>query len=262
MNGPPPELDAFLRRIGDGVVFGQVWIQSAVDGFLLRHERDRARAIAELRDVPAQGLRALAQHNAAGQFRPLRSSPDLQPGWVHRASNPAALFDALQLLHPGALADWYAAQQTGPPVTSFADFASRQSGIYRSVGTLSAGLVERVTRACCDRTVCLKRRLWRAGELPTDAAESKSLIPCLEPCAILLELSRRAMKFDRETLLNVGVGGEELSTLRAALEAVRDRAEARGRQADFNDPLNPRRILWCLNRLPATPGAADAEESG
>lgn len=255
MNPLPPELDAFLSQWAGGVVFGQVWIESADKGFRIRHECDRRRDDSELREITLGDLRSLAQTNALGQFRPLRSSPDLQSGWKHQALNRDALYEAIQRIYPGALADWYAAASASPPVTSFADFASRQTGIYKAIATLSPRWIAEITLAGCHSSVCIKRRLWPAADLPCDTASQKSLIPCLEPCALLLEMSRRSLKCDREVLQALPMGAEEVATVRAALErALRD-SKGEGRQADFNDPMNPRRILVAINRLPTAPGA-------
>ena len=256
-----PELDALLRELGEGLVFGQVWIQSEGPTFQLRHVCDRSQPLASLRSVAAGNLRTLAQFTASGQFRPLRSSPDLQSGWVHQAADAPSLSHAIQLIYPGALADWHAAKSAAPPLTSFVEFASRQTGIYRSVSTLTENLVEDVTRACCERRVCLKRRLWGAGALPEDDIASKSSIPCLEPCSIHLEMSRRATRLERETLSPVGLSGEEVSTLRAALQLSVAHPSASGRQGDLNDPLNLRRVTWCLNKFPSGPAGGTGNQT-
>ena len=52
-----------------------------------------------------------------------------------------------------------------------------------------AGVIENLCT-----TKCLKQRLWTSGEISTDPPEKKSAIPCLEPCAILLETARKEVR--------------------------------------------------------------------
>ena len=89
--------------------------------------------------VPAGGLRLLAdgeirplaQFSSSGAFRPLKSAPNLPAGWRVAARDERALGAALHHLYPGAVADWFAAQTAPPPVTSYRQFTSRQTGMYR-----------------------------------------------------------------------------------------------------------------------------------
>jgi hypothetical protein len=97
-------------------------------------------------------------------------------------------------LYPGAVADWFATQAAQPPVTSYREFTSRQTGMYRITTHLDDAAVAAVIHACCHKDFCLKRRLWTVEGAAPDAADAKSLIPCLEPCAILLEAARKAAR--------------------------------------------------------------------
>ena len=120
--------------------------------------------------------------------------PNLRAGWLCRAASDAELEAALDQLYPGAIADWFAAHQPLPPVTHYRDFTARQSGMYRITTMLADAQAAQVTRVCCDARHCLKRRLWTAPGLAPDAADAKSLIPCLEPCAVMLEFARKAVR--------------------------------------------------------------------
>jgi hypothetical protein len=62
--------------------------------------------------------------------------------------------------------------------------------------------------ACCE-SVCLKRRLWSIAGLAPDASDAKSAIPCLEPCAIMLEFARKAMRLEQEEKANLALGPSE-----------------------------------------------------
>ncbi len=108
-------------------------------------------------------------------------------------ANNTELEAALQHLYPGAITDWFAAQAQPAPVTHYREFTDRQTGMYRVTTMLSDEQAAVMARACCHRRFCLKRRLWTVGSLGPEASGEKSLIPCLEPCAILLEFARKAL---------------------------------------------------------------------
>ena len=82
-----------------------------------------------------------------------------------------------------------------------------------------------------------------------DAAEEKSLIPCLEPCAILLEFARKALRLEQEEKVAVSVSPGEVETLQAALEMAPSAPLSAEREADFNSPANPRRLQLALEKL-------------
>ena len=234
--------------MGDDLVLGQVIIRRAERGYELRHEADRTRPAAELRLVPVIELRDLAQFTAGGAFRPLKSAPNLRTGWRTSMGSKAELEAALSHLYPGAIADWCAARQPSPPVTPFREFTERQTGMYRITAMLDDGQAAQVTSACCDRRFCLKRRLWTVGALKSDEVEEKSIIPCLEPCAILLEFARKAMRLEQDGQSPLPVGAQALETLRSALQTALS-APAGEREADFESPNNPRRLQLALEKL-------------
>ena len=191
-----PALDAFVAEMGPELVVAQVLILRSGRGFELRHVEDRNRQADDLKLLTAVELRALAQVTAAGAFRPLKSAPNLQTGWRAVASNAAELDFTLQQLYPNAIADWFAARQPAPPITNYRAFTNRQTGMYRITQHLSDSQVSEVIRACCHPDFCLKQRLWSVTGLASDPAEAKSLIPCLEPCAVLLESARKAARLE------------------------------------------------------------------
>jgi hypothetical protein len=247
-----PALERFLADLGGELVLGQVLLRRAEGGFELRHDRDRHAPVSALRGVAVEGLRALAQHTAGGAFRPLKAAPNLAAGWRARAANPAELERALEQLYPGALADWFAARSPRPPVTGYRDFTARQTGMYRVTTHLTDEQAERMARVCCDARFCLKRRLWTAGAPPVDAPADKSVIPCLEPCAVLLEFARVVARLEQGEEATAPWPASEAETAEA-LRLALERPSAPGpREADFNDQANPRRLLWQLEKMRGT----------
>lgn len=193
-----PVLKAFAAQIGNEILLAQVLMQRSGSGYDLRHIEDRDVPAEKLRDVPPAEARSLAQFTASGEFRPLKAAPTLPKGWRIEAANDSDLELALNGLYPGALADWHAAQVQNPPVTDYRAFAGRQSGMYRITTKLTDAQVAVVIGRGCGTANCLKCRLWTVAGLEPDRAVQKSIIPCLEPCAVLLELARKAARNGQE----------------------------------------------------------------
>ena len=100
-----PAIQAFVAQIRTDLVFAQVLMRRTGSGFELRQVEDRDRAEAELRELKLSDLRALAQFTSGGAFRPLKSAPNLQTGWVLRVRGDAELERALNQLYPGGTTD-------------------------------------------------------------------------------------------------------------------------------------------------------------
>jgi hypothetical protein len=232
-----PALTAFVAGLGAELVFGQVWICRQEAGFELRHIIDKASEAGALRLLAGNELRALAQFTATGAFRPLRSAPNLQRGWRATPRDQARLGLALNQLYPGAVADWFAARGSNPPVTSYRDFTNRQTGMYRITTHLDDATAGAMIRACCHKDFCLKRRGWTVEGLEPDAAAEKSVIPCLEPCAILLEFARKVARLEQEKTPQPAPDAAPLQNPDPSIA-----------ESDFDAPNNPRRVRFVLEK--------------
>lgn len=256
-----PALTAFCDLLAPELLLAQVLVRRTAAGFELSHADDRDAQPETLSSVPLAELRALANHTAAGAFRPIKSAPNLRAGWLCRVASDSELDLALNQLYPGAIADWFAAQQTVPPVTHYREFTERQTGMYRITTMLSDPHAAQVIRACCEARFCLKRRLWSVDGLAPDAPTAKSLIPCLEPCAVMLEFARKAVRIDQEEARPaITLAPSEVTSLLAALDAAVARPAASQREADLAADDNPRRLQ--LLRLKIQSFAPVATESG
>ena len=241
-----PALSAFVAGFEAELIFGQVLIRRQKLGFELRHVADRACDPAALRFLGEKDIRQLAQFTARGAFRPLKSAPNLQRGWRSEPRDEAALGAALNQLYPGAVADWFAAQSPRPPVTSYREFTGRQTGMYRITTLLDDAAASAVIRACCHEDFCLKRRLWTvAGQAP-DAPAAKSVLPCLEPCAILLEFARKMARVGQEEKAQPPPGPADIARQRVEAETVLKHPDDTVAESDFDVPNNPRRLQFIL----------------
>jgi sirohydrochlorin cobaltochelatase len=194
-NPANPALQAFIPSVPPEKVWAQVLIQPADRTFTLRHVADHDLPPNQLKRLSLSELRQLAMFTASGQFRPLRSSPDLPRGWTFTCDGPEELWRALQELYPGSIPDWFAAESPNPPITHYRDLTNRQTGMYR------------ITQLLSDDQAAMSPALPAAPAFVSNAAfgpfpallrtlpPKKSAIPCLEPCAILLELARKAARY-------------------------------------------------------------------
>jgi hypothetical protein len=244
-----PALTAFLQEFGESIVFAQVLIRRIGPALELRHVADKEISASDLKVFPPANCRSVAQHTSAGAFRPLKSAPSLIRGWLVTARDTEEFELALNQLYPGALADWFAARDQVPPVTSYRAFTARQTGMYRLTTFLNDVQVGEVIAGCCSASVCLKRRLWTVEGTPIDDPAAKSLIPCLEPCAVLLEFARKRARMEQEDRLPLQLGASEAATILEALQLVQSAPPAGIPEGDSSVPLNPRRLLMLREKL-------------
>lgn len=249
-----PALVGWISQMGDPYRLAEVVIQRRFPGFLLCHHEDVATPEEHLLALAPETLREWSQTNAAGMFRPNRTAPGLRRGWKSEARTDAALETALEGLYPGAIADWNAVQSETAKVTSFREFMGRQTGMYRRISELDDPQAIRIVQAGCEVGSCLRRRLWTVSDLPTDVLGAKSVIPCLEPCALLLEFARRAQQLEKDPEVSVPLRAGEIATLRACLDHALDRPDPGIREGDTSSPLNSRRLRLLRNRLTASLG--------
>jgi hypothetical protein len=247
--GTNPALEAFVAGIGNELVAAQVLIRRSAAGFELRHVDDRELSTGTLRALRLSDVRSLAQITIHGAFRPLKSAPNLQKGWLLGAANNTELEMALNQLYPGLIADWFAARSPRPAITHYREFTNRQTGMYRITQMLSDGQAAQMITAGCHRRFCLKQRLWTVEGLAPEAREDKSLIPCLEPCALLLEFARKAMRIEQQEKVRIELAPDELAVMHSSLTASLEEAAPDVREGDFNSPRNLRRNQLVLAKL-------------
>jgi hypothetical protein len=244
-----PPMTAFVSKFGAGGVFGLLALRRDGGGWELRHAEDREAGAGELRRIDLPAAREVAQFTAQGAFRPLKSAPNLTRGWRLPVATVGELGEALERLHPGAVADWFADAQGEAVPTGYRAFTARQSGMYRITTLLNDAQAAEVTRACCHESLCVKRRRWAAGTLGPDDAASKSAIPCLEPCALLLEFARTIARLTKDDAVPLPADGPKAAAMLRETEEALARADAGVREADFGAAENPRRLRWLREKL-------------
>ena len=232
---------------GEGRVFGQVRAAGTGEGYVLRHAEDARATGLDVREDP-RSAREISKTTEAGEYRPLKSSPNLRRGWELRVSGARDLAVTMNYLYPAGIVHWHLHREGRLQTTSYRENAARQSGIYKRVQRLSDEGVQDAARACCEEAVCLKKTLWDVdGETPLAMDRGKGEIPCPEPCSVFVSFARRVRLFEREKkrdLDAIGLSPSEKEDLAALVDAAATGHVEFAREAEFEKPLNERRMRY------------------
>jgi sirohydrochlorin cobaltochelatase len=197
---------------------GQISIEANDDGtFALTHCEDEARN--DL--VPyahAEDAARLARFDDAGNYRPLKTAPNLRHGWRLTAPDRDALGIALDHFYPGRLAA-YVAWETGKLAsTPLRETLRRQTGMYRSAARISDEVANTLVGDFCRSDGgCLRAILWKRDQdgtiastlLPTEKFDpiydqsgcGRPMIPllCQEACNLVVAEARKMVKSENDT---------------------------------------------------------------
>ena len=239
---------AWVEEAGDeGRVFGQVLVKTAEVGYSLRHVEDAEASGLRLYEDPREA-REISKTTESGEYRPLKSSPNLRRGWELTVAGDGDLIVGMNYLYPAGVIHWHLYREGRLELTSYRENAARQSGIYKRVQRLSDEGVQDTARACCEDAVCLKKTLWDvAEETPLEMERGEGEIPCPEPCSVFVSLARRVRLFEREKkrdLDAIGLSPSEKEDLAALVEAAATGHVEFAREAEFEKPLNERRMRY------------------
>ena len=240
---------AWIQASVEGRVFGQVLIRrSSPACYSLRHRDDANAEDLKVHEDP-RAAREIAKRTEAGEYRPLKSSPNLRRGWEIRASDAGELAVAMNYLYPAGIVHWHLHREGSLEITNLRANAARQSGIYKRIQRLSDKGVQEAARACCEDAVCLKKALWDVDEkTPLEMHRGDGEIPCPEPCSIFVSFARRVRVFEREErdLDADSLSPSEKEDMIALVEAAASGAGGVkfAREAEFERSLNVRRLRY------------------
>ena len=192
---------------------GQISIETQDDGsFTLRHRDDAARTDLILH-AQADDAAVLARFDDAGNYRPLKTAPNLRHGWRLTLRDLAGLRAALDLFYPGRLAAFFAFEKRELGTTPLRETLNRQSGMYRIAAQIdSIQADDLVGNFCRSDGGCLRTILWRqdvegtvaSTRLPREKFDpnhdqtggGRFVIPllCQEACNLLVAEARKAVQ--------------------------------------------------------------------
>ena len=241
--------------LGDGLAteWGQLRITVTLDDdggrtYALCHVDDAATPPAALNDYEDPlDARDLAKEDDDGRYRPLKTAPSLQTGWVFPDLSASDLVEAVEYLYPATVANWHREREGELDVTHWRETAERQTGIYGIIDELDTDAVVRIAQTCCEDSQCVKRREWEFdGETPLEADGGDGPFPCREPCSLVVAAARKWTTLEREDEreYTFTLTESEKEQLEALIDAVADDEVGDIREADVYEGANRYRTRY------------------
>jgi sirohydrochlorin cobaltochelatase len=142
--------------------FGQILIHKEKDGgFVLLHRDDEMLdQLPTFRD--AEDAIEIAKYDDAGNYRPLKTAPNLRHGWRLELDTLDEARRALDYFYPGRLAVFAAWKSGRLQTTPLRETLDRQSGMYRVAAKISDSQIDDlVANFCRSNGGCLRTILWK-----------------------------------------------------------------------------------------------------
>lgn len=204
---------ALGAALTDCFSFGQILVRKINGGgFLLSHRDDEARDNLQRSRNPEDAAE-IAKLDDLGNYRPLKTAPNLRRGWQLEIVDLAGLSRALDYFYPGRLAVFATWKQNRLPTTPLRETLNRQSGMYRVAAKISDEQInELVGDFCRSDGGCLRTILWKRDNRDTVAStklppkkfdathdqtgRGERTIPllCQEACHLLVNECRKAVR--------------------------------------------------------------------
>jgi sirohydrochlorin cobaltochelatase len=143
---------------------GQILVRKTGDSAVLCHRDDTAKDGLEVFQKAEDAIE-IAKYDDAGNYRPLKTAPNLRHGWRMKLETCEEVDHALDHFYPGRLAV-FTAWQTGRLRTiPLRETLDRQSGMYRVAARISdAQINDLVGDFCRSNGGCLRAILWKRDE--------------------------------------------------------------------------------------------------
>ena len=155
--------------------FGQILVRRTCTGrFVLSHRDDKAAN--QLKTFRrAEDAIEIAKYDDVGNYRPLRTAPNLRHGWRLELETLKDLRRALDYFYPGRLAVFAAWKNDKLQTTPLRETLDRQSGMYLVAAKISDPQInDLVTDFCGSNGGCLRTILWKRD---ADGAIASTKLP-------------------------------------------------------------------------------------
>jgi len=142
--------------------FGQILVRKGKSGgFVLSHrEEETSDQLKTFRN--AEDALEIAKYDDAGNYRPLKTAPNLRHGWRLEFETLEHLRHALDYFYPGRLAMFAAWKSHKLQTTPLRETLDRQSGMYRVAAKISDSQIDDlVGNFCRSNGGCLRTILWK-----------------------------------------------------------------------------------------------------
>ena len=192
---------------------GQLEISASGGGFVVCNRDDVDRDSVTPRKI--EDAFEIARFYDSGNYRPLKTAPNLRRGWKIFANNAAELHQAIDAIYPGRLAVLHALESGDVITTSLRETLARQSGMYRVAAKISDQQIDDlVGNFCRSNGGCLRTILWSRdskGTIPStklppekfdpahdQTGRNEKCVPllCQEACNLLVAACREKVKME------------------------------------------------------------------
>jgi sirohydrochlorin cobaltochelatase len=155
-------LEAMFNGLAAPFFFGQILVgRREGAGFVLSHRDDEAVDESQL-FRSAENAIEIAKYDDAGNYRPLKTAPNLRHGWRLELATLEELRRALDYFYPSRLAVFAAWKKRCLKTTTLRRTLDRQSGMYRVAAKISDPQInDLVADFCRSDSGCLRTILWK-----------------------------------------------------------------------------------------------------
>lgn len=127
----------------------------------LRHHADVGRTDLRLHRG-ASAARLIARFDGEGNYRPLKTAPNLPRGWLLETGSPGEMAQALEFFYPAALGLWLSELKGSLLPTPLRETLDRQTGMYRITQLLRDDQALELVADRCGG--CLRTVLWSLSQ--------------------------------------------------------------------------------------------------
>ena len=155
-------IEEIVNGLAAPFYFGQILVTKRESaGFVLLHRDDESLdKLQKYQD--AEDAIEIAKHDDAGNYRPLKTAPNLRHGWRLDLATVEELKRALDYFYSGRLAVFAAWKRGYPKTTALRETLDRQSGMYRVAAKISDPQInDLVADFCRSDSGCLRTILWK-----------------------------------------------------------------------------------------------------
>jgi sirohydrochlorin cobaltochelatase len=154
-------IEEILNGFAAPFSFGQLLVRKTTGGFVVSHRDDASLAqLQTYRD--AEAAVKIAKYDDLGNYRPLKTAPNLRHGWRLELASVEELRRALDYFYPGRLAVFAAWKSGDLKTTALREALDRQSGMYRVAAKISDPQInDLVANFCRSDKGCLRTILWK-----------------------------------------------------------------------------------------------------
>ena len=142
--------------------FGQILVRkTSTSEFVLSHrDQEAADQLKVFRN--AEDAIEIAKYDDTGNYRPLKTAPNLRHGWRLELDTLEELQRALAYFYPGRLAVFNAWKKGRLQTTPLRETLDRQSGMYRVAAKISDSQIDDLVAGFCrSEGGCLRTILWK-----------------------------------------------------------------------------------------------------